>query len=108
MSGPETERFDVDVDQLAGVVVVRPSGALDAASAPVLADILADLAQRSASAVLDLGALRAVDSAGLRVILEAHAYSQRDGFGLTLLPAPPAVMRIFELAGVVGELPFAR
>ncbi len=36
----------------------------------------------------------------------AHAASQRDGFGLTMLPGPPPVMKVFELAGVDDRLPF--
>jgi anti-anti-sigma factor len=100
--------FDIDVQQREGVVVVRPSGDLDHAAAPLLDDVLGDLAAEGASAVLDLARLRTIDTAGLRVILEAHAVSLRDGLGLTMLPGPPTVMRVFELAGVLPRLPFAR
>jgi anti-anti-sigma factor len=98
--------FDIDVAQREGVVLVTPKGDLDRATAPLLDDVLVDLRAAGASAVLDLGELRLIDSAGVRVILEAYATSRRDGFGLTMLPGPPPVMRVFELAGLLPQLPF--
>jgi anti-sigma B factor antagonist len=98
--------FDVDVQQRSGVVVVIPKGELDLTTAPMLDEILRDLAARHAETLLDLGDLTAMDSAGLRVILSAHATSRRDGFGLTLAPGTEEVMRLFELSGLAGELPF--
>ena len=89
-------------------MVVRPEGPVRGASVDVLGEILEDLAARSASTVLDLAGVTAIDDAGVRLVLEAHATSLRDGLGLTLLPGPPVVMRVFELAGVLGELPFER
>ena len=100
------QTFDVDVEPREGVVLVRPSGPLEANASEVLGDILEDLASRGSSAVLDLSRLTSIDPAGVRLVLSAHATSQRDGFGLTMLPGPPVVMRMFELAGVLPELPF--
>src|SRR4051812_48819383 len=100
------EQFDVAVEQREGVVVVRPRGELDIATAPLLDDILADLATRGASAVLDLSETEFIDSSGLQTILTAYATSQRDGFGLTMLPGPPAVMKVFEISGLTERLPF--
>jgi anti-anti-sigma factor len=100
------EQFDIAVEQREGVVVVRPKGDLDIATTPMLAEILGDLAGRGASAVLDLGEVEFIDSSGLQTILTAHATSQRDGFGLTMLPGPPPVMKVFELAGLTDRLPF--
>ncbi len=101
------EPFDIDVEQREGVVVIRPKGDLDIATTPMLDEILGDLAAQSASAVLDLAEVEFIDSSGLQAILKAHAASQRDGFGLTMLPGPPPVMKVFELAGLTGQLPFA-
>ncbi len=72
----------------------------------VLGEILQELAEQSASAVLDLSRVVRIDDAGIQLVLRAHATSMRDGFGLTLLPGPPVVMRMFELAGVLPQLPF--
>ena len=63
--------------------------------------------REGASTVLDLEAVEFIDSSGLQTILTAHAASQRDGFGLTMLPGPPPVMKVFELAGLDDRLPFA-
>ena len=100
------EQFDIDVEQREGIVVVRPKGDLDIATTPLLDEILRDLASRGASAVLDLADTEFIDSSGLQTILTAYAASQRDGFGLTMLPGPPAVMKVFELAGIEDRLPF--
>ena len=100
------EQFDIAVEQREGVVVVRPKGDLDIATTPLLDEILRDLASKSASAVLDLEEVEFIDSSGLQTILTAHAASQRDGFGLTMLPGPPPVMKVFELAGLDNRLPF--
>ena len=101
------EQFDIDVDHKDGVVVVRPKGDLDIATTPLLDEILRDLAAKGASAVLDLEDVEFIDSSGLQTILTAHAASQRDGFGLTMLPGPPPVMKVFALAGLDDRLPFA-
>jgi len=100
------DTFDVDVQPVDGVVHVRPTGALESPSTAILREILEDLAARGSSAVLDLSGLTSIDDDGVRLVLEAHATSQRDGLGLTMLPGPPVVMRVFELAGVLPELPF--
>jgi anti-anti-sigma factor len=100
------DQFDIAVEHRDGVVVVQPKGELDIATTPMLAEILADLASRGASAVLDLSAVEFIDSSGLQTILNAHATSQRDGYGLTMLPGPPPVMKVFELAGLADRLPF--
>jgi anti-anti-sigma factor len=100
------DQFDIAVEQREGVVVVRPKGDLDIATTPLLDEILRDLASRGSSAVLDLAEVEFIDSSGLQAILSAHATSQRDGFGLTMLPGPPPVMKVFELAGVTERLPF--
>jgi anti-anti-sigma factor len=106
MASPAPDQFDIAVEHCDGVVVVRPQGELDIATTPLLDEVLSDLAGRGASAVLDLGDVAFIDSSGLQTILAAHATSQRDGFGLTMLPGPPPVMKVFELAGLADRLPF--
>jgi len=100
------EQFDIAVEEREGVVVVRPKGELDLATAPLLDEILRELAGRGANAVLDLSETAFIDSSGIRTVLGAYAASRRDGFGLTMLPGPPAVMRVLELSGVRDRLPF--
>ena len=101
------EQFDIAVEHRDGVVVVRPQGELDIATTPMLDEILRDLAEQGASVVLDLAGVEFIDSSGLQTILTAHEVSERDGLGLTMLPGPPAVMKVFGLAGLDERLPFA-
>ena len=100
------DAFDVAVAHEGGLVTVRPRGSLEGAATAVLGEILDDLAHQGSSAVLDLSGLTGIDRDGVRLVLSAHATSRRDGLGLTMLPGPPVVMRMFELAGVLPELPF--
>jgi anti-anti-sigma factor len=55
--------------------------------------------------VLDLSGLTFMDSTGLHLVARWTAESSRDGFGFELLPGPPAVQRVFELAGMAEVLP---
>lgn len=57
-------------------------------------------------AVLDLRRLTFVDSSALRLILVWAAEYERDEISFTILPGPPAVHRVFEIAGVLERLPF--
>lgn len=100
------DQFDVAVEELEGVVIVRPQGELDIATAPMLDEILRGLAGRGANAVLDLTDLSFIDSTGIKTILTAYAASRRDGYGLTMLPGPPQVMRVLQLSGIADRLPF--
>ncbi|HEX6712188.1 MAG TPA: STAS domain-containing protein [Thermoleophilaceae bacterium] len=56
--------------------------------------------------VLDLRRLTFVDSSALRLILVWDAEYERDEISFTILPGPPAVHRVFEIAGVLERLPF--
>jgi anti-anti-sigma factor len=101
-----TERLDVQVEHADGVVVVRPRGEVDMASAPALRDIMRDLGHRGASVHLDLSEVTFIDSTGLRLVWDADAESRADGRHLTLSAGPPQVMRVFDLTGLTRRLPF--
>jgi anti-anti-sigma factor len=62
---------------------------------------------RADSVVVDLSGLDFIDSTGIRTLLEANRAAQREGTPLRLLPGTPAVQRVFEVAGLLDELPFA-
>jgi anti-anti-sigma factor len=57
--------------------------------------------------VVDLTNLEFIDSTGIRTLLEAHQAARRDGVTLRLLPGPAPVQRVFEISGLLDELPFA-
>ncbi len=64
------------------------------------------LAGRPSRLVLDLRPLRFMDSSGLHCLLRAAEAARRAGVELELVAGPPAVMRVVELTGLAGVLPF--
>ena len=57
--------------------------------------------------VLDLSVLSFIDSVGMAVVIQFAHDLQARGIPLRIVPAAPAVHRVFELSGVAGALPFA-
>ena len=57
--------------------------------------------------LLDLSGLTFLDSSGMRLVLQIDAACRRDSCELSIVPGPHGVQRVFELAGVLGTLPFA-
>ena len=89
-----------------GVTGLRLSGELDLATAPQLADALAQAGRDSVAVILDLSELTFMDSSGLHVILNARASLAEAGSRLVLLRGGHQVHRIFELTGVADHLEF--
>lgn len=89
-------------------VRVALTGELDISSALVFDDELRRIESdaRRATLVLDLRALKFLDSTGLRLILSAHARALRCGRRLRVVPGSDAVKRIFRLTGVEDRLDF--
>jgi stage II sporulation protein AA (anti-sigma F factor antagonist) len=56
---------------------------------------------------VDLSGLTFIDSTGMGVLLRLQEAAARRELGLTLVPAPPQVQRVFETAGLLDALPFA-
>jgi anti-sigma B factor antagonist len=107
---PPTE-FEVEVEVgeergVGGIVTIRPTGELDIATAARLEAALVADRKPGDRVVLDLAALEFVDSTGLRAIVRGAEAARRDGWELRLRPGPPPVQRVFEIAGVLGALPF--
>lgn len=106
MAPPPTE-FVVEEDREAGgVVTLRPTGELDIATAASLEAALLEGREPGDRVVLDMADLEFIDSTGLRVIVHAADAARRGGWELRLRPGPPAVQRVFDIAGVLGALPF--
>ena len=99
--------FTVDVATADdGRVIVVPSGELDMATEGELRAALERAAAKSSAVTLDLGELRFLDTSGLRLILETAELARRDDFAFSVRPGPDSVQRLFEVAGVVGLVPF--
>jgi anti-anti-sigma factor len=85
-----------------GRAVVRLSGELDMATAPKLAQAVAEAVQRAPCVVLDLSALEFCDSTGLNALVDARHHSHNDGFTLLLRDPGPQVRRLLELTRLEG------
>jgi anti-sigma B factor antagonist len=104
---PPPPEFDVATDRdPGGVIIVRPTGELDIATAAKLERALHDGRRPGDQVVLDLAGLEFLDSTGLRVIVKGVEAAARDRWELRLRHGRPAVRRVFEIAGVLGALPF--
>lgn len=87
------------------VLVLR--GELDIASAPALAHAMTGVLDRGApSLLLDVAALEFVDSTGLRAILAARALCAERSCEFALTPPTRSVKRLFEVTGLLEELPY--
>jgi anti-anti-sigma factor len=83
------------------------SGELDLASAGRLQTALEALRSGEITAVIiDLSEVSFMDSTGLRAVLVGHRLCEERGYDFRLIPGPPAVQRLFELAGLLNTLPF--
>lgn len=104
----EPPPFSVDVERQGDELVVRPRGELDLATVPRLAEATAQVVGGEVSRlVLDLGGLDFMDSSGLRHVIVEHDRAGREGYELVILPGPPAVQRVFDIARLTPHLPFA-
>ncbi len=104
---PDAEPFRCDVSRERGTARVRPVGALDLATAPVLEAQVAELrAAGVRNVVLDLSALAFIDSTGLRCVLRLDAEARRDGFSIAFVPGPRAVQRVFDVTRTAARLTF--
>jgi anti-sigma B factor antagonist len=89
-------------------VVVEVDGELDLGAAPALDRHLgAAREERPRAVVLDMTAVRFVDSSALRALLRARQAMADDGVALVLAGVAPQVERLFELTGTDGLLPMA-
>jgi anti-anti-sigma factor len=106
-SSPDREPFRCDVSPERDAARVSAVGALDMATAPLLATTIEELHEAGFKhLILDLSRLDFLDSSGLRLILETDAAARADGFSIELIPGPPAVQRVFEVTGMRDRLPF--
>jgi len=85
------------------MVVLRLTGELDLASAPLLqSKIDSSDIDGSARVVLDLRELQFIDSTGLRVIFSAHARSRERGAQFAVTTGSEQVQRLLAITGA-GE-----
>ena len=89
-------------------VRVEVSGELDLSSALTFEEALRKVEDQTKAPliVLDLSALKFMDSTGLRLILSAHARAVNRGRKLAIVQGGEAIKRIFKITGVFSRLNF--
>jgi anti-sigma B factor antagonist len=107
ITAAEDGALTVRVTETDEVYLVALDGELDLAEEALLVREL-ERAESSASRtiLLDLSALRFMDSTGLKVLLNAQRRSQSDGDRLALLAGPPAVQQVFDVTGTAKQFRF--
>lgn len=99
--------FRCEIEAERGHVRVTPHGELDLATVPDVERRLRELRESGFDrVVLDLRELVFMDSTGLRMIMREQAAAEADGRTFELIPGPPGVQRIFEVASVLDRLTF--
>ena len=82
-------------------------GEFDLEALPEVGDVLsASLSDGSSAIQIDLQGLTFLDSSGIRALFMALRASEIAGMTLTIIPGPPNVQRVFEVAGLLDVLPF--
>ena len=103
------EPFTCEVTPETDHVVIAPRGELDMATVgAVEQELRRQLDQGRRALLLDLAGLSFMDSTGLHLVARWSAEASRDGFDFEIGPGPPAVQRVFELAGMTDELPLRK
>jgi anti-anti-sigma factor len=99
--------FRVEVEPDREVVRVCPVGDVDLNTVDeVRAQVEGLTAAGFKRVVLDLRQTTFLDSTGLRLVLDAHSASAKDGTEFAVIAGPPEVQRAFEVAGLDSRLPF--
>lgn len=96
--------LEVEVFPDHGRVVVAPRGEIDLATVDPLRERLNELERVGfRSIVLDLRHVTFIDSAGLHLVL---AEVKNDGIDFAVIPGPAQVQRLFEITGLIEQVPF--
>jgi anti-anti-sigma factor len=97
--------FDVFVDDLGRVTVVRVQGEVDAATAPRMGETVNRLLAKRERVVLDLQLVDFMDLHGLAVMIRATRRARSDGGSFAIARPAPCVRRLIELVHAEGEVP---
>ena len=97
--------FDVRLDELGKVVVVRVQGEVDAATAPRMGEAVNRLLNRGRRVVLDLEKVDFMDLHGLAVIMRASRKARADGGSFAISRPASCVRRLVELVHAEKEIP---
>jgi anti-sigma B factor antagonist len=96
--------FDVKVDELGRITVVRVQGEVDAATAPRMGDTVDRLLAQGERVVLDLRHVDFMDLHGLAVLMRATRRARADGGSFAIARPAECVRRLVELVHAEGDL----
>jgi anti-sigma B factor antagonist len=96
--------FEVSVDDLGRVTVVRVQGEVDAATAPRMGETVNRLLARKQRVVLDLRHVDFMDLHGLAVLMRATRQARADGGSFAIARPSVSVRRLVDLVHAEGEL----
>jgi anti-sigma B factor antagonist len=96
--------FDVTVDDLGRVAVVRVQGEVDAATAPRMGETVNRLLSKQRRVVLDLRNVDFMDLHGLAVVMRATRRARADGGSFAIARPAPCVRRLVALVHAEGEV----
>jgi anti-sigma B factor antagonist len=97
--------FSVRTERTDGILRITPFGELDLATTPILErELDAARSDDAAMIVVDLTKLDFIDSTGLRLLLRMNDVCA-DADRLRIVNGSPAVVRLFDIAGVRDLLP---
>jgi anti-sigma B factor antagonist len=96
--------FEVSVDDVGRVTVVRVQGEVDAATAPRVGETVNRLLARRKRVVLDLRHVDFMDLHGLGVMMRATRRARADGGSFAVARPSRSVRRLVELVHAENEL----
>jgi anti-anti-sigma factor len=96
--------FSISISEYDRRRILAIGGELDLASAAQFERQLGELCALGGELVVDLSGLAFVDSAGIRLLLEARHRARHRGGSLIVLGASGHVRRVLEVAGVLDIL----
>ena len=103
----EPEPFRCEVVPHRAGVRVRPVGALDLATVPLVDAKLAELWSVGFTRLaLDLREVPFLDSTAVRMLWSWHSTSEADGIAFGVIPGPEVVQRVLDVAGVAERLTY--
>ena len=106
---PATTDLQITVLDYGTTRVVALSGEVDIATAGQAEVVLLDaMLTGSETVVLDLARVAFMDSCGLHLAMDATKIAAVQGVRFVIVPGPPHVQRVFELARVVPDVSFVR
>jgi anti-sigma B factor antagonist len=82
------------------------SGELDMATTPGVEAVIVGCAASARRLTVDLSKLTFMDSTGLGLMLSAQQLCQASGAEFALVPGPRNVQSVFEVTGLLDQLPF--